>query len=361
MGFKVRIPAIEKLLDYSASGIGSVAGTLLASWKARQEATAKVIAAKGEVEAQKILTEGQADTMSIIATAQADARSILVSPGSDVRGELDFSHAVTQRIQFQEEKRHGNIGTVIRQAASELQDKRVEDHEPDHDWTARFFSDIQDVSTREAQLLYGKILAGEVEKPGSTSIRTLSILRNIDRQTAVLFRILRSACMSLSVDGDQLVDARVLSLGGDASQNALRDFGLSFDNLNVLNEHGLIIADYRSWYDIRMCISVFGTNEKQEQVVVRMPFEFENRYWVLESSTPRTTGAEYRASGVSLTKAGRELLRVVECQPLPGYSRKLRAFFASQKMVMIEVDSGRPQITDTALSSKGSVVWRTEA
>ena len=55
----------------------------------------------------------------------------------------------TQRIQFQEEKRQSNIETVVRHAASELEDKHVEDHEPDHDWTARFFNDVQDVSTKE--------------------------------------------------------------------------------------------------------------------------------------------------------------------------------------------------------------------
>ena len=32
MEIKVSIPGIEKLLDYSASGIGSVAGPMLVSW-----------------------------------------------------------------------------------------------------------------------------------------------------------------------------------------------------------------------------------------------------------------------------------------------------------------------------------------
>ena len=344
MEIKVSIPAIEKLLDYSASGIGSVAGPMLVSWKARQEAKAKAITAKGTVEAQRTLTAGQADAMNIIATAQANARSILVSPDSNVQGQLDFDHAVTQRIQFQEEKRQSNIETVVRQAASELEDKHVEDREPDHDWTARFFNDIQDVSTKETQLLYAKILAGEVERPGSTSIKTLSILSDLDRPTAMLFRVLCSACISLFTDEDHLVDARVLSLGGDATQNALNKFGLSFDNLNILNEHGLIIADYKSWHDIKMCINTFCTNEKQEKLVVRIPFGFENRYWVLEPITPWKTGAEYRVTGVALTKAGRELLRVVECQPVPGYSQELETFFTSQKMVMTEMDSGLPQI-----------------
>ena len=253
MEIKVSIPAIEKLVDYSASGIGSVAGPMVASWKARQEANAKVLEAKGEVDAQKILVEGQAATMGIIATAQASARSVLVSPDANVRGELDLSTMVRQRIQFQEEKRQSNIESVVRQAASELGDKHVEDHEPDHDWTARFFNDIQDVSTKETQRLYARILAGEVERPGSTSTKTLSILTNLDRPTATLFRTLCSACMSLFADTDRVLEARVLSLGGDASQNALKKFGLSFDSLNVLNEHGLVIADYRSWYDIAHC------------------------------------------------------------------------------------------------------------
>ena len=350
MEIKMSIPAIEKLLDYSASGIGSVAGTMLVSWKARQEAKAKAIAAQGEVEAQKILTEGQADTMNIIATAQADARSILVSPDSNVQGQVDFSRAVTQRIQFQEEKRQSNIATVIRQAASELEGKHVEDHGPNHDWTARFFSDTQDVSNKKAQLIYAKILAGEVERPGSTSIRTLSILKSLDQPTAMLFGVLCSACISMYTGGDQPVDARVLSLGGDAAQNALRKFGLSFDNLNILNEYGLIIPDYRSSYDIRVCIKTFGTNEGQEKLIVRIPFEFENRYWVLEPTTPWKTGTEYRVSGVALTKAGRELLRVVECQPIPGYHQELKAFFTSQEVAMTEMDSGLPQIIKTDLS-----------
>ena len=48
-----------------------------------------------------------------------------------------------------------------------------------------------------------------------------------------------------------MLDARVPSLGGNAAQNSLEAYGLGFGNLNVLNEHGLIIADYNSWFDDR--------------------------------------------------------------------------------------------------------------
>ena len=108
MDLNLRVPALEKLLDYAASGIGSVAGSMLAPWKARRDAEAKQIAVKGEVEAQRILTEGQSNALQIIANAQSEARSMLVSPGSIVRGELDIAQTVNQRIQFQEEKRQRN-------------------------------------------------------------------------------------------------------------------------------------------------------------------------------------------------------------------------------------------------------------
>ena len=127
MEVKVNVPAIEKLLDISASGIGSVAGPMLASWKARQEAKAKAIAAKGEIEAQIVMAEGQATTIGIIANAQADARSRLISPNSTMQGQLEFGTEITQRIQFQEEKRQSNIEQVITKAAHELGGKEVED------------------------------------------------------------------------------------------------------------------------------------------------------------------------------------------------------------------------------------------
>ena len=33
----VKVAALEKLVDYTASGIGTVAGPMLAPWKARKE------------------------------------------------------------------------------------------------------------------------------------------------------------------------------------------------------------------------------------------------------------------------------------------------------------------------------------
>ena len=197
----IHVPALEKLVDYAASGLGSMAGHLFAGRIARREAEARLIAAEGEVQVQRILAEGQANTMQVIAKAQAEARSTLVSPDAEIQGQIAFGGLITQRLQFQEEKRQANLGSVVRQAALELGDRQVPDHEVDHDWTARFFNDVQDVSSEEMQQLWSRVLAGEVERPGSTTIKTLGVLKNLDKATSSLFRKLCSTCVSIRRDG----------------------------------------------------------------------------------------------------------------------------------------------------------------
>ena len=329
------VRALEKLLDYTASGIGAVAGSMLAPWQARREAAARQIAA-----------EGEAGALRIISAAQAEARQTLVAAASDVRGEIDIGETVSQRIQFQEEKRHRNIGSVVGQTAELLGDKDVPDQEPDHDWTARFFNYIQDVSSEEMQLLWAKVLAGQIEQPGSVSIRALSILRNLDNTTAKLFQLLCSACVKISPDGSLVLDARVPSLGLNAGDNSLQKFGLAYSNLNILNEHGLIISDYNSRYDMRMCIGIVGRSSDQGLVLVRIPFGFQGRHWILTASSERQLSAELFVSGVALSRAGMELSKITECEPMPEYHQALAEFFASQGLVMTEFDDSRGRVTD---------------
>ena len=328
----VSVPAIEKLLDHLASGVGAVGGSWIAAWRAKKEAQAALIAAKGEAERQRILTEARTENLRAYALAQAQARGLLESPESSFQGEIEISDLITARIRFQEEKRQRNIRAVAEQAAYELGDKQVEDREPDHDWTARFFSEVQDVSSEEIQLLWSRILAGEVERPGRTSVRTLGILKNLDKETANLFARLCSLCISIRLGSDNLVDARVPSLGKDASHNALKDYRLAFGMLNILNEHGLLIPDYNSWRDYRMCIGLqVGSPSSQ---VVRIPFQFRGTAWILESIGARSTTSQFRVSGVALSQAGMELSRVVTPDADEKYARDLQAFFASQSLRM---------------------------
>ena len=183
----LKVPAVEKLLDYAASGIGAVAGPLLAPWKASREAKAARIQAKAQAEVKGINAQGQTDSTILIADAVTDARKTFSDADASIQGEMIIGNEIELRLDFQEKKRQSNIGSVVEMAADELGDKEVQNHDIDHDWVARFFSDIQDVTSEHMQRIWAKILAGEVETPGRTSLHTLSILKNMTQRDAILF------------------------------------------------------------------------------------------------------------------------------------------------------------------------------
>ena len=188
----VKVPAIEKLMDYTASGIGAVAGPIFLPWRAFWEGRARRISSQTDADVRHIEAESEARSLPIIAKARSDARQYLLSPDAEVRGTVAITRDdITQRIEFQERKRLANIKSVIGRAADDLGDKEVPDHEPDPDWTARFFDCVQDVSSEDVQRLWAKVLSGEVENPGRTSLRTLDTLRNMTKRDAELFRSLR--------------------------------------------------------------------------------------------------------------------------------------------------------------------------
>ena len=311
----LKVPALEQLLTLTASGIGSVAGPMLARWRAQQLSTAKQIGA-----------EADATVLCIQAEAQAKARKALVPSGVQAIGKVDIGTVIEQRIQFQEEKRQANIMSVVAKTAAQQEGKEVKPSEPDHDWTARFFNAVQDVSSEEMQSLWARVLAGEVEKRGCTSIRTLQVLKNIDQVTARLFRKLCSSCVYLPVRHGSAVDARVPSLGGNAAMNALEKYGFSFGRLNRLSEHGLIISDYNSWQEYAVVI--------KEGSGLALPFQFQDALWVLTQCGDRVAKWDGKLSGVALSLSGRELAAVIDLEPATEFAKALRAFLQKYGLSM---------------------------
>ena len=194
----VKVPGLKKLSDVVASGVGAVAGSMVAPWIAERRARAMRIEAQGE-----------ADSLRLIAQAQAEARKALGAP--DEGGAVAVAitpKSIAARLEFQEAKRQRNIVAAVRQAADELGEEEVPDSEPDHDWIARFFEYVQDVSDENVRRIWAGILAGEVRRQGGVSLRTLSILRNLSREEAELFAeamryrlndyVLRKLCLKCS-------------------------------------------------------------------------------------------------------------------------------------------------------------------
>ena len=334
----VSVPFLEKLVQYAASGIGSVAGWMMAPAKASREVKANKILALGANEVREIQAAGEARALQVIAAAQAEAKRVYELPVGVQPPEPSMAEAAERRILYQEEKRQRNILDVLRKAADAATSTEVPDQEPDHDWTARFFNSIQDVSSEEMQTLWAKILAGEVEKPGSTSTRTLSILRDLDQTTANLFRTLCSMATSVILSDGTIPDSRVNSLGGNAAENSLKEFGLVYYQLNILNEHGLIVPSFNSSMGYESFI--VRTADDPSGRSGSGSFTYQGRNWRLVPNGERNSDKEFRASGVAMTLAGRELSRVIDLVSMPAYDEALSSYFTDQGFTMTQVRDG---------------------
>ena len=198
-------------------------------------------------------------------------------------------------------------------------------------WINIFETEARPQSTEDMQLLFGRILAGEIKQPGSYSIRSIRTLVELDQNTAALFKRLCSLCIVVENPDDRYIfDARVASLGDDAAQNALSKYGLSFDQLNVLNEYGLIISDYNSWHSY----NVYRGNEDNLKFLL---FQHQRKYWNLLPLPEEVKNQQFKLRGVALTRTGRELFRIIDQEPMEEYTKDLKNFLERQNVQMTEI------------------------
>lgn len=237
----VKVPALDKLLDYVASGVGAVGGPLLARWKARAQADVARIEAEGRADVLRIDAQAHVETIRLIAEAQVEAQRIVAADDSSLRGEVSIANAIESRLEFQERKRESNIRSVVGKAAEALDGKHVDRHEVDHDWVARFFADAQDVTSEDMQAIWAKILAGEVETPGRTSLHTLAVLKNMSRQDAELFgNVTQFVFLNSILFGDRKLDKRLDAISGYpsfADVIKLESYGLLKQGTNVFQRN----------------------------------------------------------------------------------------------------------------------------
>ena len=306
------ISGIKKLAQIAWSGLSSILPTI----KKSDGGDTRLVANP------QSLTEGN---MTALITGKVTGGSITI----------ENVNQITQIFDFQSSKRQNNVKSVVEETAKLVEGKDVPDSPINHDWTARFFNYIQDVSSEDIQPLWARILAGEVERPGSVSLQTLSILRDLDHTIAKRFEKLCSCSMFLGIPGKVYFDGRVCSLGRRAGNNALGQYGLDYGVLNSLSEYRLITTDLSSWIDYRGYVL---THTSIRGGVRLMPLRFQKKYWAFSLIDPAINiPDQIKITGPALTKAGRELAHVVKPTLVPEYHTALTEYLATLNLKITPV------------------------
>jgi Protein of unknown function (DUF2806) len=135
--------------------------------------------------------------LGTVLQAKADAKAKVISTKSDIEAQALIERAQT-RHEHREIKRQRNIENIVQLAVNELP-ALSSTTTVDEDWITQFFDIAQGVSDQQIQILWARILAGEVASPGSYAKRTLLFLKSFGKWEAEKFSGLCS--LSFTVDG----------------------------------------------------------------------------------------------------------------------------------------------------------------
>lgn len=297
---------LKRLIEVVAEGIGGISKPVLTRKNADAKANEIKAVAKAIAESQKLLGPVKYDAGEIIIESDQN-QNIAELP------DADFDRRVISRIAYQEAKRQDNIEKITQYAAEDLDgNEEMGSERPESNWTARFFRIAEDISAEEMQALWGKVLAGEVKRPGSYSLRTLDVLKNISQKEAETFvRVARIAFFSGN---------KAFVPNPDHGKYLKEHFNITFLDLLLLREIGLLAPS-----DLEFSLS---PADEDNQTVMTC-----GSTCVLMDRPAGTPKQPIQA--VVFTEIGKQLVQLVERTPAePQYIEKFASFFQKPGVVV---------------------------
>ncbi len=249
---------------------------------AQAEAIKLLGAAETSVEAEKIVARAKATAIANVTLLEA---------------ETSIEDRIRSRQEHQALSKQSNIEAIALAAANQLPPE-VSDKPVDENWRTRFFNIAEDISGEKMQQHWGKLLAGEVAEPGSYSLRTLEVFRNLSQNEALAFQRIR--CLATDTGA-------ILKL--TSTTKGFEEFGIDYDAILMLRESGLLLAGDT------ISIAIPITSEKPYAAI---PY---NGKMLLFK--PNVKIDELVLNILSLSTAGTELLSLIEPQPHRSYLNKL--------------------------------------
>lgn len=281
---------LAKLVDVCSKGIGKV-----------YEPTNIVRNAKARVKEIELISSAIKDNLDLPIEYSKDGLIITSSSSEDI------IQRAQDRLTYQEIKKQQNLESILSNAYNALEyEDNVSEENVDDDWITRFFNISSEVTNEEMQLLWGQILSGEIKKPGTYSLRTLDLLKNITQKEAETFTKISSYIFNLSdsyfLYNDPTVyknnNINLVELG------ILEDIGLI--NLESLIRTVTIEPNIYIYFNYNNYI-IFFNNQTEQSIDFKYPF--------------------YR-----LTKAGEELLKLVHAEFKENYIRDISNIVKKQNI-----------------------------
>jgi len=226
-----------------------------------------------------------------VAKADAEAAKIMAVSQIEIS---ELQQRALVRFVGEEAQKKANMESIAQKAIEDVEDNaRPQDVE--NDWISNFYDKSRIISNKEMQTLWSKILAGEANKPGTYSKRTVNLLASLDKGDAALFT---------KVCGFGWFMGEITPLVFDPEASIYTEKGVHFDVLKHLDDIGLISFGSLGGYKRknlrkRIAVAYFGS-------MINIEFK-------------KDEANDLDIGKVLLSKVGQELAPICGAQPVEGF------------------------------------------
>ena len=213
------------------------------------------------------------------------------------------------------------------------------DNPYEDDWLSTFENESCHKSSEDMQERFARMLAGEIKRPGTFSIRVIKLLGQIDPETASVFRTFCSGCVSFDKpSGSGLIYTSIFPKFEVGRQYTFLDtYGIDNKMLSSLQEFSLLETELRPLlvqeYVLNIHECFIGNSEDPPS-----PFLYTGKYYLLKHHDDKKgSNWDFSFPGFFLSSLGNELIRIVEPEPIKQLSQDLKEFFKNKKLELVEV------------------------
>jgi hypothetical protein len=296
---------IAKLVEFISQGIGTEFRPRAIRREAEAEAARQLMLACAAEEAKAVQLNGHLQRIAMLAD------------------DVQLVERAKARLLFQEIRGQLNVEAIAQQAIEHLPTE-VGPEPASVDWRNRFLKYAADVSEADMQVLWAKLLAGELARPSTVSIRTLDILHTLGDKEAAQFNSLAELCFVDPVAGAPLISS---------IEDDLAPRGLGYWQLQELRDAGLV-------RDSEMTFAP----RPGESLSLRYPQQF-----IVTITAKKSANAVVGFRYIPLTSAGRELVRVLRpTADLVHLQRVLRRYEVEHSILFLGSPDGLKEAYEQA-------------
>lgn len=189
-----------------------------------------------------------------ILQTKADAKAELIKAQTAIDvATLEGRAAI--RVAHEQIRGQRNLESIIAKVVRDELDKNAAPEKIDDDWLGQFVNQAKHVSKEDMQSLWVKILAGEINAPGSFSKKTIDVASSLGHSDIMVFgqlclfavkRFYRAMCTEYSTDnsivfsGVRSMDIENNPLVFNETQQLYQRKGVNFSSLQNMDSLGLL-------------------------------------------------------------------------------------------------------------------------